>query len=331
MIQFANPYTLWILALFPALLGIAAFSRIRMRRRQAPWGGEESIARMAHQPAGEWDLLAASCLWGALLLSLLAFSRPQWGEAVETVKKIGISVAVVLDTSRSMLVRDMGPNRLERARLEVRSLLEADREDRFALVAFAAVPVTLSPMTQDGAAVSMLLDIADENLIPLMGTDVAKAVEEALKLYPEGGENDRVLLLLSDGEDQAGNAVLAARAAQRLGVRIFAVGVGTPGGGEVPGPGGETLLDPDTGRPARSALDEDLLEQLASITDGRYWTLGQQGSVVPLIHEEIGKLKRREYASRSRVTRRDHYAFFLIPGLVLLFCHILIPGRRLKS
>ncbi len=330
MIQFANPYTLWILAAFPVLAGFALITRMRTRRRLREWGGEDRVARIARVPGGEWDLLAAVFLWGALALTLLALSRPQWGEAVETVKKVGISVVITVDTSRSMLVEDMVPNRLERSRLEIRSLLEADQNDRFALVAFAGVPVTLSPMTEDGAAVSMLLDIADAELVPLLGTDLAKALDEALSLLPTGGEHDKVILLLSDGEDQVGNAVVAAREAQRLGVRIFCVGAGTTEGGVVPGPEGAVFIDPDTGRPAVSRLEEDLLKQLAAITDGRYWTLGDRGSMVPKIIEELGNLKRREYASRSRITRQDHYAFFLIPAALLLLGYLAVPGRRLR-
>lgn len=151
---------------------------------------------------------------------------------------------------------------------------------------------------------------------------------DAARLFPQPHDRDQVILLVTDGEDQGKDAVAAARTAARLGIRIFAVGVGTEAGGPVPGPDGRPMGDPSTGNQAVSRLDEKLLSQMASITDGRYWKLAGAGSVVPQMVEEMGRLKRKEYATKSQAMRQDQYALFLGPALALLALALLIPDRR---
>ena len=328
MIPFANPLGVWSLVLIPALVVLALLNRFSLKKAAAGWGGAANLRTMSSLPSQEADILRGACLWGALALTALAFARPQWGEVAETVQRVGLDTVILLDTSHSMAVRDADPSRLERVKLEVRYLLTATEGNRTGLVDFAGVPVVLSPLTEDAEAIGMLLEISDPDLVPALGTDIGKAITEAIRLFPPTRDRDQVVVLFSDGEDQGKDALAAARTAARLGIRIFCVGVGTASGGPVPGPDGRPMTDPTTGAPARSRLDEATLSQIASITDGRYWTLAGAGSVVPQIVEEMGRLKRKEYASRSRAMRQDQFAVFLWPALFLLGMALMIPDRR---
>jgi Ca-activated chloride channel family protein len=328
VIPFANPLGLWALALLPLLLAAALFLRILARRAASRWGGPRNLRRLVVAPPREWDTITIAALWVALALALLSFARPQWGEITENVQRVGLDVVVCLDTSRSMGVTDVNPSRLERARLEIRSLLGSLEGDRVALVAFSGVPVALSPLTEDMGAVSLLLDISDQDLIPPQGTDIGKGITESLKLLPQPHDRDQVILVFSDGEDQARESVVAARVAARLGIKIFCVGVGTTKGGPVPGPGGKPMTDSQTGMTALSRLEQQALRQVAGIADGRYWTLEGGEGVTPEILEEFGRLKRREYATRSQAMRQDQFAWFLAPALLLVLMCLLIPGRK---
>jgi len=325
---FAHPAGAVLLAAFPLLVLGAALSRWRRASRAARWGGTANVRRLSLLPAGEWDTVRSSAIWLAIGLTFLTFARPQWGEVAENVRRVGLDVAIVLDVSRSMAVSDVAPNRLERARMEVRSFLSSTEGDRMGLVAFGGVPLVLSPITEDTAAVALLLDIADTQLIPPQGTDVGRALLTAQKLFPAQRDRDAVVLLLSDGEDMGSAAADAARNLARNGIRLFCIGVGTPAGGPVPGPRGEPLMDPATGHAAVSRLEEGELRQMAALADGRYWSLGSGGSAVPSLLEELGRLKRREYASKSRATRQEQYRWFAAPALVLLLAALVLPGRR---
>lgn len=328
MIPFANTLGLWALLLLPALIAFALIRRALRFRTLGEWGGGDNVRKLSSLPSREWDMILGAMLWVALGLGLVAFARPQWGEVAEDVQRVGLDLVVCLDTSRSMSVVDVSPSRMERAKLEVRSLVAALEGDRVALVCFAGVPIALSPLTEDTSAVNMLLDIADDELIPAQGTDLGKAIAESIKLLPQPHERDQLILLVSDGEDQGNEGVTAARVAARLGIRVFCVGVGTAHGGLVPGPDRRPLTDPTTGGQATSRLDEQTLRQIAAISDGRYWTLTESGSVVPQLIEEIGRLKRKEYASRSQAMRQDQYAWFLGPAALLLLLVLLLPDRR---
>jgi Ca-activated chloride channel family protein len=329
MIPFANPLGVWLLGLIPALVVVAFVSRLFLKRAAARWGGTAQLRTMSNLPSQEADILRGACLWGALVLTALSFARPQWGEVAETVQRVGLDTVILLDTSRSMAVRDADPSRLERVKLEVRYLLTATEGNRTGLVDFAGVPVVLSPLTEDAEAIGMLLEISDPDLVPALGTDIGKAIAEAIRLFPPTRDRDQVVVLFSDGEDQGKDALAAARTAARVGIRVFCVGVGTASGGPVPGPAGRPMTDPTTGAPARSRLDEAALSQIASFTDGRYWTLAGAGSVVPQIVEEMGRLKRKEYASRSQAMRQDQFAVFIWPALILLGLAMTIPDRRM--
>ena len=166
MTPFAHPAGAVLLAAFPLLVLGAALSRWRRASRAARWGGTANVRRLSLLPAGEWDTVRSSAIWLAIGLTFLTFARPQWGEVAENVRRVGLDVAIVLDVSRSMAVSDVAPNRLERARMEVRSFLSSTEGDRMGLVAFGGVPLVLSPITEDTAAVALLLDIADTQLIP---------------------------------------------------------------------------------------------------------------------------------------------------------------------
>lgn len=327
MIPFANPWALPAFVLFALLLAAAIAARGFRLREEARWGGMASLRSLGRLPAREWDFLRASLLWTVLGLAALSFARPQWGEVVENVQKVGLDVVILLDTSRSMDVTDVSPSRIERARMEIRSYLAGAGGDRVGLVAVAGVPLALSPLTEDAGAVSLLLDIADTQLIPAQGTDIGKGIEEALRLLPQPHDRDQVILLFSDGEDLGKDAMAAARTASRLGVRIFAVGVGTQAGGAVLGPDGKPMTDPETGGPAVSRLHEETLRQLAALTDGRYWLLTGGGSPVPQILEEMSHLKKKEYASRAQAQREEKFSWFLAPALALLVLLLLLPER----
>ncbi len=281
MMPFANGPGAWIILVVPGLALFALAMRFKRQRDMAKWGGADNIRALGILPPAELDLIRNACLWGALFLAAVAFARPQWGEMAETIQKTGLDVVVLLDTSRSMAVKDTLPSRLERAKLEVKSFLAAVEGDRVGLVAFAGVPVTLSPLTEDTGAIGMLLDISDPDLIPAQGTDVGKGIAEAIRLFPQPHDRDQVIVLFSDGEDQGKDALAAARVAAGLGIRVFSIGVGTAAGGEVPGFSGQPMVDPTTGGTAISKLDEKSLAQISSITDGRYWTLAAPAAWCP--------------------------------------------------
>ena len=331
MIQIANASGL-ILAAALAIIYLARFTIVRwgQRKRLSAWGGEKSVSLFKLAPSGDIDIIANFCFHMSLILGIAAFCRPQWGEIAENVRKVGLNCVIALDLSRSMASKDVTPTRLDRAKMEIAALLERDADDKFGLVGFAGVPVTLSPLTDDAGALSMLLEVADPELCPAQGTDVGKAIEESSRLFPKDSESDKVILLISDGEDQGDKAVAEVRSAQRSGIKVFCLGVGTAGGSPVLDASSQPVTDPETGQPAMTKLDSAALQQLSTLSDGRYWRMDDTATeLASQVTEEFNRLKRREYASRASAVREEHYSFFLIPAALLLAGALVIPGRKI--
>src|SRR5262249_10654156 len=151
----------------------------------------------------------------------------------------GLDLCIAIDTSRSMLATDLAPTRMQVAKREIRRLLEHPGANRIALIAFAGGAVLECPLTDDYAAAGLLLDVIDENLVPSQGTAIAAAINLAREKVLNANQGDKVLILLTDGEDTTGaDVVAAARDAAKAGIRIYPIGIGSSGGSPIPAEGG---------------------------------------------------------------------------------------------
>jgi Ca-activated chloride channel family protein len=207
----------------------------------------------------------------ALGLMLLALAGPRWGSRYQEVSQRGVDIMVLMDVSPSMLVEDVEPYRLERARREVRDFLRVVEGDRVGLIAFSGTAFIQCPLTLDYAAIEMYLGALEPDLIPVPGTDIGEAMETGLKAFDFTSETDKVMLLITDGEDNEGRGLEGAKKAARQGVKVFVFGIGDPSGGPVPSGDGKAGFRKDAeGRVILSKLDEEGLQAIASMTGGRY-------------------------------------------------------------
>ena len=164
-------------------------------------------------------------------LLFFALARPQGASHEEQTTMRGRDIFVAIDTSMSMYATDLPPNRLARAKLAALDLLKLSKSDRFGLIAFAGSAFVQCPLTVDEEAFRQSLAILDASIIPQGGTAISEAIDSALASFKtDSSENNRVLVLLTDGEDHEEGALETARKAMAAGIRIFTVGVGTPAG-----------------------------------------------------------------------------------------------------
>jgi len=324
---FANAWGVYLLALLLLLLVLLPMHLVSKKKKRAKWGGD-LMDSYSFASRRRFRLLRLACFTGALVSVFLAFARPQWGEVERKTAVSDLDMVILFDVSRSMNVTDIRPSRLERGKMEVKSLIERSEGCRIGLVAFSSLPLILSPLTDDKGALELLFEIADTKLIPALGTDLGKGLEEALRLFPYDEDRSRVLIVFSDGEDMGSTAFKAAGAAQNLQVKIFSVGLGTPEGGIVKNERGETIVDPSTGTDAVSKLDTAKLLQIAKVTDGRYFEIGREGQTLGDLREELSRIKKREYATKHREKREEKYAVFAAAGLLLLLAIPFIPLKK---
>lgn len=259
----------------------------------------------------------------AMGLMALALARPQWGFSWEELKQKGNDVFIAIDTSKSMLAEDVKPNRLARAKREVRDLLQLLKGDRIGLIAFAGTSFVLSPLTLDAAAVRLFLDDISVDLLPQGGTAIAQAIEKAAASFPGKEKKHKILILLTDGEDLQGGAVAAAKKAEAEGVRIYTVGVGTPEGAPIPAvdsTGTRSFIKDKNGQTVLSKLDLTTLSQLSPAPPS--------ASLAQVYEKYILPMEKKELETRRQKKYEERFQWPLFLALVLLFFAWLLPERK---
>lgn len=267
---FARPWCLSLLALLPLLLLALVVEARTRKRRLRGFAQDELLERLTGKIVPGSPFLGALALLLGAGCALVALAGPRWGVHYEEVRHKGVDIVVAVDTSPSMLASDVEPSRLERAKREVYDLLRALRGDRIGLAAFSGAAFVECPLTLDYAAVEMFLNELNPDLIPVPGTDIGSAIEASMKAFDFASNTDKVVILITDGEDNEGRGLKEAQKAAAGGVKVYVYGIGSAQGAPVPALGGGGFMKDASGSLVMSKLDEKTLEAIASATGGRY-------------------------------------------------------------
>lgn len=336
--QFARPWCLG-LCLVGLLLGaLAVVSALQRRSSLRGVLAERLVDKLA--PGISIGLPATrGGLYGlGLLLFGIALAQPQCGSTTELTKRRGIDVVVVLDASKSMLARDVQPSRLERAKLELTTLLDELKGDRVGLVVFAGDAFIQSPLTSDYSAVKLFLRAVDPEQMPQGGSNIGEALTLARQVLENAdrGAKERVVVLLSDGEDLMGEVSEAIEGLKQAHVEVLAVGVGSEQGEPIPvynRQGAFVDYKKDSnGDTVITRLDRAGLTLIAEETGGAFY-YQPKGVAMAQVLERIDKMQKSELESRVTVHYDERFQEFGVPGLVLLVAGMLLPPswrRRLS-
>jgi Ca-activated chloride channel family protein len=261
----------------------------------------------------------------------LALAGPRWGHSFQNARRRGVDVVVAVDVSASMRAEDVAPNRLVQAKRELGLLIDGLQGDRVGVVAFAGAAFLQCPLTLDRAAARSILDLIDPDLIPTPGTDLAAALEESMKAFPEGARRNKALVLLTDGEDHSGRLDAAVRRAREKGVTLFTVGFGNTTGDVIPlrdAQGNVTGYKKDKdGKTVVSKMDETALRDMASRTGGAYHRATQGEIEIDRILKDIDGMEKKTLEDRTADRTRDRSSWPLAVALLLLLVEFVMPER----
>lgn len=316
-------------------LGAATVAVALLRRRRATRAvPERLLATLAPGVSALRPAASNAAASLALAAFALALAQPQCGERAEVAKHRGIDVVVALDASKSMDARDVTPSRLERARLELSGLLDALKGDRVAIVAFAGDAFVQCPLTSDYAAAKMFLRAVDPETMPQGGTNIGAALMLARQTFDNAdrGAKDRVVVLLSDGEDLTGEIDQGLEALKEIGARILAVGLGSEEGEPIPLLNREGAVvgykKDESGRTVITHMDRAGLAKLAAASGGEFF-YRPQGVAVDEVVKVIDALQKSELESRLTMRYGEAFQPFVGAGLVMLLLGTLIlPSWR---
>lgn len=333
--QFEHPHLLWFaLVLVPTLIAFFWWTARVKQKLIGQFIAARLIDALTVGVSAGRQKTRVVLLIAAVVLAVLALARPQMGFSWEEARSRGLDIVVAIDTSRSMLATDVAPNRLRRAQLAALDLKRLARADRLGLVAFAGGAFLQCPLTLDDEVFRQSVDALDVNIIPQGGTALSEAIAAAKGAFKKDNDNHKVLVLFTDGEDHDGDALDAAKAAGKEGLRIFTVGVGTSGGEllrtvDVSGRS-EFIKDAD-GNAVKSRLNEKLLQDMAQETGGFFMLLSGANTMNVLYERGLAPLPKGDLASQQIKRLHERYQWLLGIAIALLLAEVLLPERGKAS
>lgn len=326
---FSHPallHLLWLALLLPFVFARAGKSATKARARLF---GPGLVTKLAPGWSPRRPLVKGALQTAAFAILAFALAGPRIGSREVTVKRRGIDLMIAIDVSNSMLARDVAPSRLSKAKREVATFLERLDGDRVGLVAFAGDAYLQCPLTLDYGAARMFLDILDPGSVTRQGTNLGAAIRTSLASFPEGDDKYKAIILLTDGEDLAGEGVRAAEEAATRGIRIDAIGVGSEEGEPIPevsegGAAGGYKKD-RSGQIVMTKLDVESLERIALATGGQFHRATTGELELDRLYEAISTMEEREIGERKFTQYEERFQIPLAIALLLLFIDFLIP------
>lgn len=326
MYRFEYPWLLLLLLLVP----LVAWLSLRRGRRRSVAFSSLDLLLGAGLEASAWKRHGVLALRLAVLaLVVVAIARPQTGRSKHTEYAEGIDIMLVLDTSGSMQAQDFEPkNRLHVAKEVVKEFVAKRHQDRIGLVVFAADAITQCPLTLDYALLDKLVDAVDFGMLD-DGTAIGVALATACNRLKSTSAKSRVVILLTDGQNNAGmvDPTTAARVAATLGIKVYTVGVGTRGRAPMP------INDPVFGRRLVSVdvdIDEPTLRRIADLTDGKYFRATDREELVD-IYNRIDQLEKSRVESETYVEYTDRFLWFALPALGLFLLELGLGQTLLRE
>ncbi len=332
---FANPEFLIGLLLLPVAGAFLLWAQARRKQALARLGDHNLIQRLSANVNWSGRRWRRALQLAALGLLVITVARPQWGSEVREIEQEGLQVMVALDVSQSMLAEDLKPNRLERAKLEIADLMGRLDGDEIGLVLFSGASFVQVPLTSDYLTALNYLDNASPTVISRPGTAIGDAIRTAMSGFDPNLASQKVLIIMTDGEDRETDPLAAAQDAADEDILIYTIGFGTPEGQPVPEVDASGRVvgfkEDQQGNVVLSQLDETTLQTVAATGNGQYYRASTTGQELDSLLAEIDNLQRAQLESRFETRHIDRFQIFLALAIAALVLSELIPDRKTEA
>ena len=327
--QFTHPYLLNLLWALIPVFGIMVYG-IRKRKKILLGFATADMFPLiipVFDPGRRW--IKAILIVLASGFAIVALSGPQLGYKWEKTTQKGVDIMIALDCSKSMLVQDIKPNRLERAKREIIDLLRMMKSDRAGLVAFSGRAILQCPLTLDHEAFNIFLKVLEPGFLPVGGTNLSLAIKECYNGFEKESDTKKAIIIITDGESTMGDVEAAAKEMAKQGIKIFCIGVGDLAGAPIPDEKGGFKKD-GSGNIILSKVDTKTLEKIAVITGGTYVRSVAGDMDLDLIYKDkiLGTMERKTLISGKKKVWEKRYQWFLFPCLVLLLIEFILSSKK---
>ena len=271
-------------------------------------------------------------LWSlAIACLVIALVNPKFGTRLETVKREGVDLVFAIDVSKSMLAEDIAPNRIEKSKQIATQIINNLVSDRIGIIAYAGKAYPQLPITTDYSAAKLFLQNMNTDMLSSQGTAIDDAINLAKTYYNDEQQSNRVLFIISDGEDHSEQALSAAQNASEEGIKIFTIGVGKPEGGPIPlRKNGviESYKKNKEGETVITKLNETVLKQIAAEANGKYISGATTASVIKAVQETLEALDKKEFETKKYTEYNHQFQWFLALGLFFIFIDLFFLNRK---
>ncbi|MBC8766696.1 VWA domain-containing protein [Arenibacter sp. BSSL-BM3] len=334
MIQLDEKSYLYLLSIIPVMVVLFVLLQFWKKRTQRKFADLTLLKRLTPDRSNFKSSLKLIFILLGIASLTMALVNPKIGTKLETVKREGVDIVFAVDVSKSMLAEDIAPNRLEKAKRLVSEIINQLASDRIGIIAYAGQAFPQLPITTDYGAAKMFLQNMNTDMLSSQGTAIDQAIELASTYYDDEEQTNRVLFIISDGEDHSeGKVANAVEEATNEGIRVFTIGVGKTKGAPIPLKRNgivESLKKDNQGEVVITKLNEEVLQEIAEEGNGLYINGENTEDAVAIIKEQLNQMDKKEFEAKQFAEYKDQFQWFLGAGLLFLFLDIFVLDRKTK-
>jgi len=322
---------LWLMLLIPAVFLLYLFFRIWQKRARSKFAKTELLDFLTPNRSSFKPFLKLLLILVAIASLVMGLVNPKIGSQMETVKREGVDIVFAVDVSKSMEAEDIAPNRLEKSKQLVRQIIGNLGSDRVGIIAYAGSAFPQLPITTDYGSAKMFLESLNTDMLSSQGTAIGDAIDLATGFFDDNQQTNRVMFILSDGEDHEGNVEDMAQQAAEAGIRIYTIGVGTAKGGPIPIKRNGVVQNykkDNQGETVITKLDPAILEEIAEETDGEYINGNVTSEVTERVQEALQNIEKTEFEARQFADYKSQFQWFVGLAILLLLLDVFLLERK---
>lgn len=324
---------LYFLAVIPIIVILFLVNLYWKRKKQLEFGDVELVKKLSPEKSVFKPVLKITVLLLALASLIIGLANPKIGSKMETVKREGIDVVFAIDVSKSMLAEDMAPNRLDKTKQIVSQIINQLGSDRIGMVAYAGSAFPVLPITTDYGVAKMYLQGMNTDMVSSQGTSLEDAIKLSANFFDKGNTTNKLIILVSDGEDHSEGYEGAIEEAVKVKAKIITIGVGTEKGGPIPLKRNgvvESFKRDQNDEVVVTKLNPEILKEIGKGTKGGYVYGGNTKEVLDYVKNALDNIEKTEFETTQVADFQSQFQWFLGIAFLLLFLDIFLLERKTK-
>jgi len=332
--QFEEKIYFYLFFIIPVLVVLFIFLQVWKVKKQRKFAETSLFKKLTPSRSDYKSILKLIFFLIGISFLTLGLVNPKIGTKLETVKREGVDIVFAVDVSKSMLAEDIAPNRIEKAKRLVSEIISELASDRIGIIAYAGQAFPQLPITTDYGAAKMFLQSMNTDMLSSQGTAIDQAIDLATTYYDDEDQTNRVLFIISDGEDHSESTILnTVEKATEQGIRVYTIGVGKSKGAPIPLKRNgvvEQLKKDAKGEVVITKLNKEILNDVASNGNGKYIDGSNTEEALTIIKDELNKMDKKEFEAKQFAEFKDQFQWFLGAGLFFLFLDVFVLDRKTK-